>query len=110
CARWPERPARRPERRRSTAMTTSHDPRTTAPEEPDGVALHARDVSFDWSELPRHWIPDDPFATHMLNVLHLLLPEGERWFVHVFKQALPLIRDDRIAEDVRGFVGQEAVH
>jgi predicted metal-dependent hydrolase len=28
----------------------------------------------------------------------------------VFQQALPLITDDRLAEDVRGFIGQEAVH
>ncbi|RCW46024.1 hypothetical protein DFQ14_102326 [Halopolyspora algeriensis] len=78
--------------------------------DPDRVALHARNVSFDWAELPRHWVPNDPFATQMINVLHLLLPEGERWFCHVFKQALPLIRDEQLAEDVRGFIGQEAMH
>jgi uncharacterized protein len=78
--------------------------------EPDRVALHARNVEFDWSRLPAHWVPGEPFATHMINVLHLLLPEGERWFVHVFKQALPLIKDDRLLEDVRGFIGQEAMH
>lgn len=80
------------------------------PGEPDRVVLHARDVAFDWTELPRHWVPGEPFATHMINVLHLLLPEGERWFCHVFKQALPLIRDEQLAEDVRGFIGQEAMH
>lgn len=80
------------------------------PGDPDRVALHARDVEFDWSQLPMHWIPGEPFATHWVNFLHLVLPEGERWFVEVFKQALPLINDERLAEDVRGFVGQEAVH
>lgn len=84
---------------------TVHDPG-----EPDRVALRARDVEFDWSSLPMHWIPGEPFATHVVNFLHLVLPEGERWFVEVFKQALPLIRDDRLLEDVRGFVGQEAMH
>lgn len=79
-------------------------------DEPDRVVLNARNVAFDWTELPRHWVPDEPFATHMVNVLHLLLPEGERWFCHVFKQALPLIRDEQIAEDVRGFIGQESMH
>ena len=78
--------------------------------EPDKLVLRPRDVHFDWSELPMHWIPREPFATHLLNVLHLLLPEGERWFVRAFQQALPLITDDRLAEDVRGFIGQEAVH
>lgn len=74
------------------------------------MALHARDVAFDWSALPVHWIPGEPFATHLLDVLHMLLPEGERWFVRVFSAALPLVRDPALAQDVRGFIGQEAMH
>ncbi|MGW7379441.1 metal-dependent hydrolase [Streptomyces sp. NPDC054794] len=72
--------------------------------------LKARKVSFSWEGTPMHWVPGDPFATHTMNVLHLLLPAGERWFVHVYKQVLPLIRDDRLREDVIGFIGQEAMH
>ncbi|WP_028934081.1 metal-dependent hydrolase [Pseudonocardia spinosispora] len=78
--------------------------------DPDKVSLRPREVEFDWSQLPMHWVPNDPFATHLLNVLHLLLPEGERWFVKVFAEALPLVRDEQVAEDVRGFIGQEALH
>jgi predicted metal-dependent hydrolase len=74
------------------------------------IALKARKVSFAWEETPLHWVPGDPFATHTINVLHLLLPAGERWFVHVYKQVLPHIHDDRLREDVIGFIGQEAVH
>ncbi|RSN47173.1 metal-dependent hydrolase [Amycolatopsis sp. WAC 04197] len=74
------------------------------------IVLHARDVEFDWASLPMHWIPGEPQATHTINVLHLALPEGERWFVEVFKQAVPLIRDERLKEDVLGFIGQEAMH
>ncbi|KZB85105.1 metal-dependent hydrolase [Amycolatopsis regifaucium] len=74
------------------------------------IVLHARDVKFDWGSLPMHWIPGEPQATHTINVLHLALPEGERWFVEVFKQAVPLIRDERLKEDVLGFIGQEAMH
>ncbi|WP_116201165.1 metal-dependent hydrolase [Amycolatopsis circi] len=74
------------------------------------IVLHARDVEFDFSKLPMHWIPGQPQATHSINVLHLALPEGERWFVEVFKQAVPLIRDERLKEDVLGFIGQEAMH
>ncbi|MBE8477529.1 metal-dependent hydrolase [Streptomyces justiciae] len=78
--------------------------------EHDNLVLEPRDVQFDWSRLPMHWIPGEPMATHTINVLHLLLPEGERWFVRVFKQALPLITDYRLREDVLGFIGQEAIH
>ncbi|MEU3856033.1 metal-dependent hydrolase [Streptomyces sp. NPDC028722] len=80
------------------------------PVESERVALKARDVSFSWADTPLHWVPGDPFTAHTINVLHLLLPAGERWFVHAYKQALPLIRDDRLREDVVGFIGQEAMH
>ncbi|MGK4584276.1 metal-dependent hydrolase [Kitasatospora sp. HPMI-4] len=76
----------------------------------DALVLEPRDVRFDWSRLPLHWIPDEPMATHTINVLHLLLPEGERWFTRVFKDALPMIRDEQLREEVLGFIGQEAIH
>jgi predicted metal-dependent hydrolase len=79
-------------------------------DEHHGLVLQPREVEFDWSALPMHWIPGEPLATHVVNVLHLLLPEGERWFVRTFKEALPLIRDERLREQVLGFVGQEAIH
>ncbi|MGN5237347.1 MULTISPECIES: metal-dependent hydrolase [unclassified Rhodococcus (in: high G+C Gram-positive bacteria)] len=83
---------------------------TVPPVAPDRVLLHARDVHFDWSALPAHWVPGDPFSTHVLNVLHLLLPAGEEWFVETFEEALPHIHDEELREDVLGFIGQEAVH
>ncbi|MFH8615810.1 metal-dependent hydrolase [Streptomyces sp. NPDC017979] len=81
-----------------------------APVASEHVELKARKVSFDWADSPLHWVPGDPFTTHTINVLHLLLPAGERWFIHVYKQVLPLIEDDRLRSDVIGFIGQEAVH
>jgi predicted metal-dependent hydrolase len=74
------------------------------------LVLEARDVEFDWARLPVHYVPGHPFTTHMLNVLHLLLPAGEEFFVEVFKRTLPLIKDDQLRLDVQGFIGQEAVH
>ena len=74
------------------------------------LVLEARDVEFDWAKLPFHYVPNEPFATHVLNVLHLLLPAGEEFFVEVFKKTLPLIKDDQLRLDVQGFIGQEAVH
>ncbi|MGB8387814.1 MAG: metal-dependent hydrolase [Mycobacterium sp.] len=74
------------------------------------LVLEARAVEFDWGKLPFHYVPGEPFATHMLNVLHLLLPAGEEFFVEVFKKALPLIKDNQLRLDMQGFIGQEAVH
>ena len=47
----------------------------------DGYPTHRRKVRFEWSNTPLHWVPDDPFATHFWNALHLILPEGERGFI-----------------------------
>ncbi|GAU66803.1 hypothetical protein SSP35_03_04510 [Streptomyces sp. NBRC 110611] len=77
---------------------------------PQPYAITPRRVTFDWRETPLLWIPDEPTATHVINVLHLLLPAGERWFVKVFKEALPLVRDGQLRKDVKGFMGQEATH
>ena len=74
------------------------------------LVLEARDVEFDWASLPFHYVPGEPFTTHVLNVLHLLLPAGEEFFVDVFKKTLPLIKDDQLRLDVQGFIGQEAMH
>ena len=69
-----------------------------------------RRVSFGWEDTPLHWIPGEPTATHVINVLHLLLPAGERWFVKVFKEGLPFVSDPELLKDVKGFMGQEATH
>ncbi|QKW06557.1 metal-dependent hydrolase [Streptomyces sp. NA04227] len=84
--------------------------KTVATDEHEDLVLTPRDVRFDWSSVPVHWIPNEPTATHVINVLHMLLPEGERWFVRVFQQAVPLITDDELRERVLGFTGQEAMH
>jgi len=73
------------------------------------VAIRARRVRFGWEATPLHWARD-PQTTHTLNVLHLLLPAGERWFVELYRRVLPDVTDERLRADVRGFVGQEATH
>lgn len=70
----------------------------------------ARKPRFDWSRTPLHWLPGDPHSTHMADVLHLLLPAGERWFCRVFRQAAPLIHDPALAAALDGFIRQEASH
>jgi predicted metal-dependent hydrolase len=74
------------------------------------TAIRPRRVRFDWSDTPLHWVPGDPQTTHTINVLHLLLPAGEKWFVEVYRKVLPDITDEQLRSDVKGFIGQEATH
>ena len=62
--------------------------------------LKARRVQFDLDGTPLHWLPGDPFATHMINGLHLLLPPGELWFCRVYNKALPYVTDPQLRADV----------
>ena len=78
--------------------------------DPGPVQIQARKVQFDVTDVPLHWIPGHPVASHVVSVLNLVLPAGERWFVQTFNEALPMVRDPKLADDVRGFIGQEATH
>lgn len=78
--------------------------------DPGPVQIQARKVNFDGSEVPLHWIPGHPVASHMVSLLNIVLPAVERWFVATYNEALPLVQDERLAEDMRGFIGQEAMH
>ncbi|ORM27727.1 metal-dependent hydrolase [Williamsia sp. 1135] len=76
----------------------------------ESYAITARAVQFDWTDVPLEYIPGEAYATHFWNVMHLVLPEGERAMADVFARALPLIDDRRLHEEVVGFVGQETTH
>ena len=76
----------------------------------DGHPMYRRMVRFDWSQTPLHWVPDDPFATHMINVLHLLLPEGERHFIKAVLEASSLVDDPELESAIKPFVQQESWH
>ncbi|MGU3651481.1 metal-dependent hydrolase [Mycolicibacterium sp. A43C] len=72
--------------------------------------MKPRDVRWNWEGIPLHYFASDAFITHWANGMNMLLPEGEVFFVDVFRQALPLIEDDEVRADVIGFIGQEATH
>ena len=92
------------------ANATAERTSSTAARVPEGYPAERRRVQFDWSDTPLHWVPDDAFSTHVMNVLHLLLPTGERWFVEVVNKATPLVDDATLLEAIRPFVRQEAWH
>ena len=78
--------------------------------DPAPVQIQARKVHFDVSDVPLPWIPGHPVASNFASLLNIVLPPIERWFVAVFNEALPLVKDPKLAEDMRGFIGQEATH
>ena len=69
-----------------------------------------RKVRFDWSGAPLHWLPNDVFSSHAINEFSYLLVPGEFFFCRAFAEALPLVTDERLREDVKAFIQQEAIH
>ncbi len=72
--------------------------------------IEPRKVQFDWSKTPLDWIPNQPFASHFINEINLILPAGELWFCRLYNKALPYVTDDKLREDVHAFIRQEAMH
>ncbi|MCG8613845.1 MAG: metal-dependent hydrolase [Pseudomonadales bacterium] len=72
--------------------------------------LVQRKVAFDFSDTPLHWIPNDPYSSHFISVIHTILPAGEFFFCRLYNRALPYIEDEKLREDVKGFIKQEAMH
>lgn len=73
-------------------------------------SLIPRKVKFDWKTSALHWIPQDPFASHAVNHFSFTLVRGEYFFCRMFNKALPYIHDEKLYQDVKTFIQQEASH
>ena len=60
--------------------------------------------------MPRHWYGGDPFATHFLNALSSVFPDGEAFFVRSVLRYRDQIDDPELLARIRGFAGQEGQH
>lgn len=69
-----------------------------------------RKVDFKWDVSPLQWIPQDPFASHSVNHFSFTLVRGEFFFCRMLNQALPYITDEKLKQDAKIFIRQEAIH
>jgi predicted metal-dependent hydrolase len=61
----------------------------------------------------RHWCNGDAFLTAWFNALSMSFPFGEQFFIDAVRngfKALPPDQQERLRDEVNGFVGQEATH
>lgn len=78
--------------------------------DPGAPVPRRMDFAFD-DAVPRWWFADNPVATHVANGLHLVFPEGERFFIRSVKHYLDEVRDDPdLLARVKGFFAQEVHH
>ena len=67
-------------------------------------------LDFDPEVVPRWWFNNNPVLTHAANGLHLVFPEGERFFIRSVRHYERRITDPSLKERIRGFYAQEARH
>ncbi|WP_456489892.1 metal-dependent hydrolase [Marinobacter nauticus] len=78
---------------------------------PDNVSIKAQRMGFEFGEqVPRYWVDNNYLISHTMNALSVLFPEGEQFFVDSVRAFRDQIQDKKLKEDVRGFIGQEAMH
>ncbi|MFE9789498.1 hypothetical protein ACFYO7_29390 [Nocardia salmonicida] len=72
--------------------------------------IHAGDVRFDFDDVPLR-IPGERFATPVIDVKDLVLPESESGLFHVLAESLSYSADDqRLREALQGAGREKAIH
>jgi predicted metal-dependent hydrolase len=61
-------------------------------------------------KLVRHYFKGNIFSTHLANSLHVIFPEGEKFFIRSCRHFLPQIEDKVLLAQVKLFMGQEGMH
>ncbi len=75
------------------------------------LSITARKPQFEFnSDVPRHWIADSPFRTHLCNSFTLLFPTGEKFFIRSLQKFVPTLSEDKLKQEAKLFIRQEAQH
>ena len=78
---------------------------------PDNVTITAQRMGFEFGEqVPRYWVDNSYTISHIMNALSVLFPQGEQFFVDSVRAFRDQISDPKLKEEIRGFIGQEAMH
>ena len=78
---------------------------------PGGAEIEVRKMDFSAIEnSPKYHMGGEPVLSHFVYVLSLLFPEGELFFMDSVRNFRDQITDPVLKKQVRGFLGQEALH
>ncbi len=73
--------------------------------------INIRNVKFDFDEIKdNQYFNKNLFATHFLNALHIVFPEGERLFIRSVRYFAKDIKDPELKKHIREFTAQEGIH
>lgn len=78
---------------------------------PDNVSIKPQRMGFEFgTQVPQYWMGENYLVSHTMNALSVLFPQGEQFFVDSVRAFRGILSDPKLKEEVRGFIGQEAMH
>ncbi|MEX2475086.1 metal-dependent hydrolase [Marinobacter sp.] len=91
--------------------TKTAESRVPASNTPDNVSIKPQRMGFEFGEqVPQYWLDNNHLLSHTMNALSVLFPQGEQFFVDAVRYYRDQVTDPKLKADVRGFIGQEAMH
>ncbi|MDB5227065.1 MAG: metal-dependent hydrolase [Bacteroidota bacterium] len=72
--------------------------------------IKVRNVEFNFDKVPKHWILGSSIATHFVNSMHIVFPEGEKFFVRSVRKFSKDLKNEELKKQVVSFCGQEGIH
>lgn len=85
--------------------------KATAPKKVNKSDIQPRRMDFEFDEnIPVYWFDNNQFKSVLLTALSCTFPEGERFFMHSVRHYQQKLRSEKLKEEVKGFIGQEAHH
>jgi hypothetical protein len=71
----------------------------------------AQPLKQDWNQdLPKYWLDNSPFKSHIMNAIGITIPAGERFFIDVLKMHKSSVTDPALLEQIKEFTKQEVWH
>jgi uncharacterized protein len=75
-----------------------------------GSSFPVRRMDFDFSNINRHFVNNDPASSHVWTAFQAYFPEGEQFFVDAVRDAKKWVNDEKLLLEISAFIGQEAMH
>lgn len=69
-----------------------------------------RKVNISFDDMTKYWFGGNPWITYMNDAMHLIFPDGERFFIRSVQAYSDQIDDPQLKERVKAFIGQEVQH
>ena len=78
---------------------------------PEQIDIKPQRMGFKFGgKVPRYWAANNYTLSHTMNALSVLFPQGEQFFVDSVRYFCDEITDPELKKEIRGFIGQEAMH